>query len=61
MFYIYKHNRHPEYRLIVPQQAELPAELREEWNVCDATDHVEAKQQEEIERSGYCLFRCAPR
>ena len=57
MFRIYKHNKHPEYRLIVPRHAELPSELREEWTVCEVTDRVEAEQQEEIERSGYALFR----
>jgi hypothetical protein len=45
MFYIYKHNQHPEYRLIVPKQAELPTEIREEWTLCDMTDRVEAEQQ----------------
>ena len=58
MFYIYKHNQHPEHRLIVPKQAELPAEIREEWTLCDATDHVEAEQ---IEITGYSLFRSGPR
>ena len=57
MFRIFKHNKHPEYRLIVPRHAELPSEMREEWTACDLTDRVEAEQQEEIERSGYCLFR----
>lgn len=57
MFRIYKHNQHPEYRLIVPRQAELPNALQEEWTVCEVTDRVAAEQQEEIERSGYCLFR----
>ena len=28
MFYIYKHNQHPEYRLILPKQAKLPTELQ---------------------------------
>ena len=35
MFYIYKHNQHPEYRLIVPKQAELPTEIREEHYTSD--------------------------
>ena len=61
MFYIYKHIQHPEYRLILPKQAKLPTELQEEWTLCDLTDHVEAKQQAEIEISGYCLFRSGPR
>ena len=61
MFYIYKHNQHPEYRLIVPKQAELPTEIRGEWTLCDMTDRVEAEQQAEIEISGYCLFRSEPR
>ena len=61
MFYIYKHNQNPEYRLIFPKRAELPAELRKEWTLCDATDHVEAEQQAEIEISGYYLFRSGPR
>ena len=61
MFYIYKHNQHPEYRLIVPKQTELPTEIREEWTLCDMTDRVEAEQQAEIEISGYCLFRSGPR
>jgi hypothetical protein len=57
MFRIYKHNKHPEYRLLVPRQAELPSELQEEWTLCDLTDRIEAEQQEEIERRGYFLFR----
>ena len=61
MFYIYKNNQHPEYRLIAPKRIELPAEIREEWTLCDATDHVEAEQQAEIEITGYCLFRSGPR
>jgi len=61
MFHIYKHNKHPKYRLIVPKQAELPTDMREESAVCDVTDRVEAEQQEEIERTGYCLFRSGSR
>jgi hypothetical protein len=57
LFRIYKHNKYPEYRLIVPRGAELPSELREEWTRCDLTDRVNAEQLEEIDRSGYCLFR----
>ena len=62
MFRVYKHLKHPEYRLIIPRHAELPNALREEWTACDLnlTDRVEAEQQEEIERSGYCLFRSEP-
>ena len=44
MFYIYKYVRYPAYRLIAPKGAELPAEIREECTLCDATDHVEAEQ-----------------
>lgn len=57
MFRIYKHNKHPEYRLIIPRHAELPDGLREEWTACDITDRLQANQQEEIEKSGYCLLR----
>ena len=57
MFRIYKNNKHPEYRLIVPREAELPNALQEEWTVCEVTDRVEAEQRDEIERSGYSLFR----
>ena len=57
MFRIFKHNKRPEYRLIVPREAELPNALQEEWTVCEETDRIEAGQQEEIERSGYSLFR----
>ena len=60
MFYIYKCNQHPEYRLILPKRAELPAEIRAEWTLCDTADHVEAEQQAEIEIAGYCLFRLGP-
>jgi len=58
---IYKRNKHPEYRLILPKQAKLPTELQDEWTLCDATDHVEAEQQAEIEITGYCLCRSGPR
>jgi hypothetical protein len=61
MFYIYKHNKHSEYRLIVPKQAGLPTGLQEEWSVCEVTDLIKAEQQEEFERRGYCLFRSSPR
>ena len=50
MFRIYKHNKHPEYRLLVPREAELPSELQEEWTLCEVTDRIEAEQQEEIEK-----------
>ena len=57
MFRIHKHNKYPEYRLIIPRQAELPSELLEHWTACELTDRIEAQQREDIERSGYFLFR----
>ena len=57
MFRVFKHNKRPEYRLIIPREAELPDALQEEWTVCEVTDRVEAEQRDDIERSGYSLFR----
>lgn len=57
MFRIHKHNKHLEYRLIIPRQAELPSELCGEWTACELTDRIEAERREEIERIGYFLFR----
>jgi hypothetical protein len=59
MFCIYRHNEHPEYRLIAPKGVDLPPELRDEWTLCDMTDHVEAEQEEDITKSGYHLYRCS--
>ncbi|HEX5864525.1 MAG TPA: hypothetical protein VF014_09785 [Casimicrobiaceae bacterium] len=52
MFHIYKHNKHPEYRLIAPTN-DLPVEIREEWTLIDVTDRVEAEKEEEIAKCGY--------
>lgn len=57
MFRIYKHNIYSEYRLLIPQQAQLPRTLRKEWTLDEVTDQVEAAQQEWVNRSGYYLVR----
>lgn len=57
MFRIHRHNTHPEYRLIIPRQAELPSELKEYWTACELTDRIEIERREEIERIGYFLYR----
>ena len=57
MFDVYKHKKHPEYRLIVPKGAALPVEIREEWILLDIVDRIEAEKEEEIAKWGYHLQR----
>ena len=58
MFYVFKHNKYPEYRLIVPKEADLPAEIRQEWTLFEINDRIEAEKEEDIAKSGYHLYRC---
>ena len=55
--YIYKHNKHPEYRLITPKNAELPVEIRDEWTLMEMTDCIETEKEEDIAKCGYHLYR----
>ena len=61
MFGVYKHNKYPQYRLIVLEGADLPAEIKEEWTLFQIIERIEADQEEAIAKSGWYLIGPANR
>jgi hypothetical protein len=58
MFQIYQHGKKPDYRLIIPEGANLPSEAKEQnWKVAKTAEKVSMEAEKNIKDRGYHLYK----
>ena len=58
MFKIYQHQKKSDYRLIIPEGANLPSEAKEEsWKLAKTVEKVSLEAEKNIQDHGYHLYK----